>query len=227
MHLPNGRVCFGDLLKVFKKHIITLLGVFWVSSVLLCSSYAQDSSLEDIWGEQYLIDLSGTVGEERFSGAQALLTLMDSSHFDPNPHLLIIEAFPERNARNSIFLNSETVDMEVLSNEVTCEFKRSLLSSAEMFFFYMSPILYASHQFREEERPELRKDVIDQFGERIPPTLIRALAGKLKIRIFSNRISGSIWMKGYDKVERAFVLYSAQIRGTRVTKSEQKKQLRK
>ena len=56
-----------------------------------------------------------------------------------------------------------------------------------------------------------------KFAEKTAlPTLINATAGRLKLRIYSNSVSGTIWMKGYDPVEKAFVLYSAQLYGQKV-----------
>jgi hypothetical protein len=156
------------------------------------------------------VALSGTVMNETFSGAQALLTVMQptsgSRHFN-NPYKLIIEGFPKKISRNSFFWDSEYSEMTAIANEITCDIKRTFVKQVPMRFFFLSPeLLKHSGAALEEEKFALKVAL---------PTLINARAGKLKLRIHSNSVSGTVWMKGYDPVEKAFVLYSARLYGNK------------
>lgn len=171
-------------------------------------SMAQDL-LEDAGSsKQYLLDLSGTVMNETFSGAQALLTLMQApsgSGIYNNPYQLIIEGFPRKNSRNSFFWNGAYSEMTAIANEITCDIKRIFVKPVPMHFFFLSPeLLKSSGTALEEGKSGV---------EVVPPTLIHARAGRLKLRIHSNSVSGTVWMKGYDPVEKSFVLYNARLYG--------------
>jgi hypothetical protein len=161
--------------------------------------------------KQYLVQISGTVMNETFSGAMVLLTLMPPAPGRSNPYQLIIEGFPKKNSRNSFFWNSENSEMTAISNEITCDIKQTFVKPVPMYFMFLSPEL-----LRHTGALESLGDEGKKFAEKEAlPTLINARAGKLKLRIYSNSVSGTIWMKGYDPVENAFVQYDARFYGKR------------
>jgi hypothetical protein len=161
--------------------------------------------------KQYIVQMSGTVMNETFSGAMALLTLMPQVPGMSNPYQLVIEGFPKKNSRNSFFWNSENSEMTAISNEITCDIKHAFVKPVPMYFMFISPEL-----LKHTGALELQGEEGKKYAEKEAlPTLINARAGKLKLRIYSNSISGTIWMKGYDPVENAFVQYSATLHGKR------------
>jgi hypothetical protein len=198
--------------------MILATGIFPVESV------ADDTLLDrTFFPKQYLVQLSGTVMNETFSGAQALLTLMPPAPASNNPYQLIVQGFPKKNSRNSFFWNSEDSEMTALATEITCDIKRTFVKPVPMHFIFMSPALLKVRDVLEERDIEKEK-----AAEKVAlPTLINARAGKLKLRVYSNSISGTIWMKGYDPVEHAFVQYSARLYGKRSYHLAPKQELKK
>jgi hypothetical protein len=179
-------------------------------------STAQDLLEGTQFPKRYLVQLSGTVLNETFSGAQALLTLMPPATNALNPYQLIVEGFPKRNSRNSFYWNAEQSEMTAIANEITCDIKRTFIKPVNMHFFFLSPEL-------------LRHTGADPEGEKAAertalPTVITARAGKLRVRIHSDSVAGTIWMKGYDPIERSFVQYSARLYGKRASDKLQPKQ---
>jgi hypothetical protein len=175
-------------------------------------SVADDTLLDTmVFSKQYLVQLSGTVMNETFSGAQALLTLMPPAPGGSNPYQIIIEAFPKKNSRNSLFWNAEYSEITAISNEITCDIKRTFVKPVPMHFYFLSPALLNVRDVLQEKDKEQ-----EIAAEKVAlPTRIEARAGKLKLRIYSNSVSGTVWMKGYDQVEHAFVQYSAKLYGKR------------
>lgn len=198
--------------------------------MILGSGFSPADSVADVpllegteFPKQYLVQLSGTVMNETFSGAQALLTLMPPVPGGINPYQLIIEGFPKKNSRNSFFWNAEYSEMTAIANEITCDIKRTFVKPVPMHFIFLSPALLKVRDVLEEKDVEKEK-----AAEKVAlPTLIYARAGKLKLRIYSNSVSGTIWMKGYDPVEKAFVLYSARLYGKRSYQLEPRQELKK
>lgn len=223
---------------MFKKNLIRIMVVVLVlmptSWLFPVHSLAQDILLSgNQFSTQYLIQLSGTVMNETFSGAQALLTMMapppPGSNMPPspgsdNPYQLIIQGFPKKNSRNSFFWNSNHSEMRVFANEITCEIKRAFVKPVPMHFIFLSPELLKHTGALATRSGDEGKKLAT--GTALP-TLITARAGKLQVRIYSDSILGTIWMKGYDPVESAFVLYSANIYGQRSFKLQPKQELKK
>ena len=155
--------------------------------------------------KQYLVQISGTVMNETFSGSQSLLKILPAVPYSNNPYLIIIDGFPKKNSRNSFYWNSEDSEMTAISNDISCDIKRSFVKPVSMYFVFLSPEL-----LRHTGALELLGDEGKKYAEKSAlPTLIHSRAGKLKLRIYSNSVSGTIWMKGYDPVEHSFVQYSA------------------
>ncbi len=208
------------LLNVILFGILVIPGSGFFSS----RSTASVPLLEETeFSKMYLIQLSGTVLNETFSGAQALLTIMAPVPQSNNPYQILIQGFPKKNSRNSFFWNSEDSEMTVISNEITCEIKRTFLKQVPMHFIYLSPEL-----LRHTGALELYGDEGKKYAEKTAlPTLINARAGKLKLSVHSGSVSGTVWMKGYDHVEKSFVQYSARIYGKRTYKLQPKQELKK
>jgi hypothetical protein len=203
--------------RYFFIGMLMILGSVFFSA----RSMAQDLLTGTELSKQYLVDLSGTVMNETFSGAQVLLTLMQptSGRKHNNPYKLIIEGFPNKNSRNSFFWDSESSEMTAIANEITCDIKQTFVKQVPMHFFFLSP--------------ELPKNEGDAPGEEnfalkvALPTSISVRAGKLKLRIHSNSVSGTVWMKGYDPVEKAFVMYSARLAGKKSYHLQPKQETKK
>jgi hypothetical protein len=196
-----------------------ILGLWFAPGGLV----AQDLLEGTEFSKKYLVQLSGTVMNETFSGALALLTLMPPAPGAINPYQLTIDGFPKTNSRNSLFWNSEYSEMTAIANEITCDIKRTFVKPVPMYFVFMSPEL-----LRHTGALELLGDEGKKYAEKTAlPTLVNARAGRLKLRIHSNSVSGTVWMKGYDPVEKAFVQYSAKIYGKRTYKLEPKQELKK
>jgi hypothetical protein len=158
--------------------------------------------------KQYLLQLSGTVMNETFSGAQALLTLMPPAIVSKynNPYQIVIEGFPQKNSRNSFFWRSEDTEMTAIANEISCRVKQTSVKEVPNYFIYLSPVSVKGYgyAFVEGEKYALKVAL---------PTIVPVTSGRLKLRIHSNTVSGTVWMKGYDPLEKAFVLYSARLYG--------------
>jgi len=209
-----------NISRLFFIGILLVLGSVFIPS----HCFPQQSLLDDTGiSRQYLLNLSGTVMNETFSGSQALLTLMSTVTGSGNPYLIIIQGFPKKNSRNSFFWNSEHSVMANVANEITCDIKRTAVKSVPMYFVFLSPEL-----LRHTGALEILGDEGKKYAEKVAlPTLINAMAGKLKLNLHSNYLSGTVWMKGYDPVEKAYVQYNARIQGERSYKLEPKQELKK
>jgi hypothetical protein len=201
-----------------------MLGVLFFSAAVFSSAMADDILLDGTtFSKQYLLEISGTVMNETFSGAQALLTVLPPDPGGTNPYLIIIDGFPQRNSRNSFFWNSNHTEMTAIANELTCDIKRTYVKPVPLYFVFLSPALLT--------RTIIEQDVDKEFKEAAEkvalPTLITAQSGKLKLRVHSNSVSGTIWMKGYDPVEKAYVKYSANLYGKRAYNLEPRQQTKK
>ncbi|MEW6333846.1 MAG: hypothetical protein AB1558_06225 [Thermodesulfobacteriota bacterium] len=181
---------------------LTFLG----AGLLPARSAAQDTPEGMDFPRQYLVELSGTVMNETFSGAQALLTLKQATGGPTsNPFALTIESYPDSHARNSFFWDSRYSEMTAIANDITCHIKQAFLRTVPMHFFFLASEGQKQKGRAFEDEPAVLNAA--------PPTLIPARAGQLKLRIHSNTVSGTVWMKGYDPAEKAFILYSARLYG--------------
>lgn len=192
-----------NLLRYFIIGMLTVLG----STFLPVHSLAQGLLEGTQFPKKYLLQLSGTVLNETFSRVQALLTLMPPTQGGLNPYQLIVEGFPKRNSRNSFFWNGDYSEMIAIENEITCDIKRTFIKPVPMHFFFLSPELLRHTGADPEGKKAAERTAL--------PTVIMARAGKLKLRIHADSVSGTIWMKGYDPIEKSFVMYSAQVYGKR------------
>jgi len=209
-----------NLLRILIIGMLLILG----SGLLPAHSVAQDLLEGTQFSKQYLVQLSGTVMNDTFSGAQALLSLMPPVSGSNNPYQLIIQSFPKKNSRNSFFWNADYSEMTAIANEITCDIKRTFVKPVPMHFFFLSPELLKHTGALAVKAGDEGKKLAESVAL---PTLINARAGKLKLRIYSNSVSGTVWMKGYDPVEIAFVLYSARLYGQKSFHLEPKQQIQK
>ncbi len=171
----------------------------------------------------YMLDFSGTVLDKSFDNVQAIMTISVAPAGNPNPYVLNIFGYPQINERNSFVWYSQDSYMTYLSGSITCRVKYSYLRQpGDIYFFYPSPVLYESvpgvfiSSIDEEETAELAEKVL-------LPTKVTAQDGKLDVYIHGNRVSGRVWIKGYDSVENSYVQYAAQFRGRTVYDLETKR----
>ena len=211
-------------MKILSRDFAIGIMMILATGFFSTDSVADDTLLDTTeFSKQYLVQLSGTVMNETFSGAQALLILMMPSSGNNNPYQIIIEGFPKNNSRNSFFWNSEYSEMTAISNEITCDIKRTFVKPVPMHFYFLSPALLNVRDVLQEKDKEQ-----EIAAEKVAlPTRIEARAGKLKLLIYSNSVSGTIWMKGYDPVEHAFVQYNARLYGKRSYHLQPKQELKK
>lgn len=106
--------------------------------------------------------------------------------------------------------------MEAVANEITCNITRAIVNPPKMDFIYLSPILLENKEFETQHEGERLR----QAEKVAMPARILVKAGQLKLRIFAETVSGSVWMKGYDKIESAYVLYTALFFGRKANKLE-------
>lgn len=172
---------------------------------------------------QFLINLSGTVHKENFTGAQALLTLSIPPDASSNPYLLTVEGYPQRNARNSFYWNSEQTVMKAMGTEITCELKPSVGVASGIHFFFLSPVLLEQRVFMTQ----LEKKRKAQAEAVALPTKIFAQGGKITLSLRESSVRGTVWMTGYDNIEHSYVTYSASFTGVKTTRLRPKEELKK
>jgi hypothetical protein len=179
-------------------------------------------------GRNYIVEMSGKVLNEEFSGAMASVRILPPNPGSAHPTMVIIRGFPKANSRNCFYWHSDGSEMIASPEEIVCDIKRSYLRPPKLdyqcHFFYLSPILIKPIKGmfltqREKERQ-------DTAIKRALPTLVYAQAGQLKVRLYSNMIYGSIWMKGYDLIERSYVQYNAFFSGMAATRLDPKWQIK-
>jgi hypothetical protein len=222
--IPIEKESITDMKNLSRNFLMGTLLILG-SVGLSVDSVAEDTLLEGTqFSKQYLVQLSGTVMNETFSGSQALLTLMPPAPGSNNPYQLILQAFPKKNSRNSFFWNSEDSEMTAIANDITCNIKRTFIKPVPMHFIFLSPELLRNTGALAAMAGDEGKKLAESTAL---PTLITATSGKLKLRIYSNSVSGTVWMKGYDPVEKAFVLYSARLSGQKSFHLEPKQQIQK
>ncbi len=160
--------------------------------------------------KEFRIILAGNAGGERFTGVHGTLTLEQPPPLSLNTYLLIIKGFPRTNGRNCFYWFSEDTSMMELGGEIVCEVKATYLKQPDVHFYFLSPTLLENKSpFLTQREKERRK----QAEQQALPTRVYAQAGKLSVRFVGNQVSGTVWMKGYDGVERAFVEYRADFSG--------------
>lgn len=205
--------------------------------VLNSSSCAQDDLLEDSGGfpKIYMVEMSGKVLEEEFTGVRASIEISLSDPGSLNPYLVITRGFPKANSRNVFFWDSDATDMKEFSGEITSDIKRTFMrpltyakqphAYIQCHFSYLSPVLikHIKGTYIDEPREKERKATAIKHAL---PTLVVAQAGQLRIRVTGDMISGNVWMKGYDLIEHSYVDYNASFAGEAATRLKPKWQIK-
>jgi hypothetical protein len=162
----------------------------------------------------YILDISGTVLHKPFENVRAVMTISVPPAGARNPYVVNIFriGFPNRDERNTFIWYSDDSYMTYLPGSISCRVKYSYMEIPEnIHFFYASPILYRPpedfHTQHEAEEAARLADIV------LLPTKVTAQAGKLDIFINGNRVSGRVWIKGYDNIEDAYVDYAASFTG--------------
>lgn len=203
---PARVICTGALLLVF--------------AALAPPACAQDTPLLEVSvsAQNYILQLSGTVLNERFSGATMTLQLSGATDGGQNRYLVIAAGFPDSQTRNAFFWNSDLSNMDVSSNTLTCTIRPGS-PDRNICFYYISPKglkrTQVTHKDKEDDQRALKTAV---------PSVVPAEAGELKLTINPNSVSGTVWLQGYDTIEKSYVRYSASFSGMRMTHVEQKTQ---
>jgi hypothetical protein len=168
--------------------------------------------------QKYILELSGTVLNENFTGVTMSLKCSGAPMGSLHPYLLLAGGVPDEQGRNSFFWNSEESTMEVSANQITCKIKGGALATSDIHFFYLSPALLKrtlTHNDKEDRQKTLKTAV---------PSKVFAQAGELKLTISSLSITGSVWLQGYDTIQKSYVRYSAEFTGRREAHVEPKLQ---
>lgn len=182
---------------------------------------AQDTTLLEgaVSAQKYMLQVSGTVLNERFSNATMTLQFSVPDAGDSNPYLIIAAGFPDSQTRNAFFWNSAHSVMDAASNTITCRIKPSAAGTPGMYLYYISPAglkrAHSTHRDKEDDQRALKTAV---------PTVVSAQAGELKLTISPGSVSGTVWLQGYDTIEKSYVRYSASFSGTPITHIDQKTQ---
>ncbi len=193
-----------------------LLGLSFFSN---SSTAYSEQPLHGMIGEEgrtYMLNISGTVLNKSFHNSMAVMTIVNSDEGNINPYVIKIYGFPQTNERNVFTWDSEDSYMTSFPGTITCVVKYSYMNEPlNIHFLYASPVLYERTlegvvgQLEEEESARLAEIVLE-------PTKVIAQAGKLELTISGNRVSGKVWIKGYDQIENSYVNYSASLSGRTV-----------
>jgi hypothetical protein len=165
--------------------------------------------------QKYIMEMSGSVLNERFNRVTMSLQLSGAPAGSMQPYMVIVTGFPDPQGRNTFFWNSEYSSMKINAPTITCTIKPGAMSAQDIHFSYRSPALLRkpqiTHKDNEDNRPWLKTSVPAQVGE-------------LKLNISSATVSGTVWLQGYDTVEKSYVRYSATFTGKRADHIDQKTQ---
>ena len=203
-------------MRLFKK----LASVILIKFVLFSAPgvYSQQlSELSELLQDEvleYILEISGTVLDKPFENVRALMTISVSPGGAANPYVVNIFniGFPRRDDRNVFVWYSDDSQMTYLPGSISCRVRHSYLRVPEnIHFFYASPVLYrppeAFHTQIEAEEAARLADIV------LLPTKVTAQAGRLDVFLNGNRVSGRVWIKGYDDIEEAYVEYAASFTG--------------
>jgi hypothetical protein len=213
-----------DLGKTIETYTFCLLTALHVMSGGPTCARAQDFLTEPRqFVQHYQLTLTGTVLQEKFSGVQALLTLTTPLSNSINPYLIIVEAFPTGNARNSFHWWSEDCRMMDFLNEISCKIKGTVIKPRQSYFTYMSPYWLRGGMLagvREQKR-------MQEEDPGVLPIMVPVEAGELTLKLSSGKAAGEVWMRGYDSYERTQVLYRATFEGRKAQVPKRWQQFKK
>jgi hypothetical protein len=180
------------------------------------------SLLEDAnFSQTYLLEFAGTVLHENFTSGKAILTFSKAPPGSQHEYLVLIEGFPQKQTRNSFYWNSEDSTMEVYANHVVCAVRQGAIKTADIHFFYLSPSLL-KRPYTHKDKENLQKTL-----KTAKPTKVFAQSGELKLTINAQTVAGTVWLKGYDSIQKSHVQYAVSFSGTRESRVEQTEQMKK
>jgi len=170
-------------------------------------------------GATYHANVSGTIGSTYFSNALTQITLRQAPPASKNQYILIVEGLPEISAKNSFNWISESTTMNVVANEITCNITGNAVKmQTDARFFYLSPTLLE----REDYRTAQEQERLERSKKMAKPTKVFAQDGALKLKFTPGEVTGSVWLKGYDPIEKSYVTYQGYISGRSTEKLELK-----
>ena len=199
-------------IRGFRGFLFSMVLLF-LPAAIFCSrtAAAQELLLDDNGGQpkQYLIHLCGRVLNEQFDTAEGVLTLGPAGPGSLDDYRVVVAGYPAADGRNTFYWDSEETDMSCFCNELILRMKRTTINHTGNHFFYLSPVLLKRNDFLNRNADAERK-----HAERTTnPTKVFALDGRLRLRFYSNTVTGSVWIKGYDNTEHSYVEYSAVLSG--------------
>lgn len=189
---------------------LAILLYFWTAA-----AWAQQESLTDgvSFPKQYMVQMSGSVLGESFSGVRALLTITPPKAESLNEYSVTIIGYPSTTQRNSFYWDSDQGTMDVVSDEVVCMISKSYVKPSDIHFFYLSPVLLKNPGATTPSEKERMR----QAEKEAKPTKIFAQAGELRLKATADQVSGMVWLKGYDAIEHSYVQYAARFVGRNTT----------
>ncbi len=194
---------------------LCMLGIFCLPPSLR-SQQTGDSLLDaESLHQKYQIELTGEVLGEKFRGVTMSVQFSGSDLGSRHHYQLIFAGFPDEQTRNGFYWDSEKSAMEVSANRVTCAIEPG--QESDMHFFYMSPALLKKAPAQKNSR-----DASKAALKTARPTKVFAQAGELTLAVNPRSITGSVWLHGYDKVQKSHVRYFAQFTGRPAARIEQK-----
>ncbi len=211
----------------YHSAILILLINSIAGSLFAATVHAQAEDRNDslmIGGKQYLLELSGSVHNERFNRVLAVLSVTYSKQKTGPPLVVMISSYPHSGARNSFMWNSMYSSIVRSYNTVRCSLKKSLASNCEpgIDFHYLSPKLL---RLRLGEKPLTHREKEDRLlDERtVLPTKVVAQHGELELSFDETSVKGNVELSGYDPIEQSYVRYFANITG-RITRDTEQRQ---
>ncbi|KUG27276.1 hypothetical protein ASZ90_002869 [hydrocarbon metagenome] len=167
--------------------------------------------LEDVNenSKYYLLTLSGLVGKTSFHNVRAMLVLAAAPPESIHDYVVTINGWPESNGESTFVWNSGDSHMDSLAGRVTCRIVNTFSRSPNISFFHLSPALFKGEGMltqREGER-------IRQARKETLPTKVPAVAGELTLDFTGQKVAGTVWLSGYNAVEKANIRYQAAFTG--------------
>ena len=202
------RFSFRSTKYATRKCIVLMLLAF---CVLLTRQATADPILETKSTTQtYILELSGTVSTKTFNGVTMTLKISTAPIGSINQYQVIAEPRSKVQKRNAFFWNSEQGAMDVVSNTIRCKIKPGTAAASAIHFNYLRPKEFRKRQFTHKEAQDYK-----QALKNAEPAPVPAQAGELKLTMGPSTVSGTVWLRGYDVVEKSYVRYSASFSGRR------------
>lgn len=181
-----------------------------LAAVWPASAPAQQDLLDfAVASRTFVVTLSGSIGGKPFSGVRAQVVINHGAGESENPLQILITAFPTLGERNSFFWNSDRTVLDALANRVRSRLRAGAPKGTELHFYYMSPALAKRKGMATRNESE-RLRWIDAHAT---PLEVAALEGELELSVHGNRVTGTVWMTGFDPRGHDPVRYQASFAG--------------